>query len=128
MSLRDNIKQESKKKKSKQEIDDTSTNVEIAYNEYGDVDEEKTQKNIRTAVKRSTEKYNEGKYKPERFMWVKMWISYLVSLTMKDRGKIPDNIGDRILISNNMYITKLYMSTIIHIYELGTSTPVTLMS
>lgn len=128
MSLRDNIKQESKKKKSKQEIEDTSTNVELAYNEYGEVDEEKTQKNIRTAVKRSTEKYNEGKYKPERFMWVKMWISYLVSLTMKDRGKIPDNIGDRILISNNMYITKLYMSTIIHIYELGTSTPVTLMS
>ena len=88
MSLRDNIKQESKKKKSKLEIEDTSTNVELAYNEYGEVDEEKTQKNIRTAVKESTEKYNEGKYKPERFMWVKMWISYLVSLTMKDRGQI----------------------------------------
>lgn len=124
MSLRDNIKAESRKKAEEVQSEEQ---IEVAYNEFGEVDEEKTQKNIRSAVKRSTEKYNEGKYKPERFMWLKMWISYLVSLTMKDRGKIPDNIGDRVLITNNMYITKLYMSTIIHVYELGTNTPITLI-
>ena len=67
------------------------------------------------------------KPKPERFKWVKMWVNYLVSLTMKDRGKIPDNIGDRILITNNVYITKLYMTTIVHIYEFGQNTPITLL-
>ena len=125
MALRDNVKSETKKKK--QDVKKVSDNIDVAYNEFGEVDEEKTKKNIRTAVKRSTEIYNQGKPKKEHFIWIKMWISFLVSLTMKDRGKIPDNIGDRILIASNMYITKLYMSTIIQIHELGTQTPITLM-
>lgn len=82
---------------------------------------------LRTSVKSAAKAANADKPKKERFLWVKVWINYAVSLTMKDRGKIPDNIGDRILITNNMYITKLYMTTIIHIYELGQNTPVTLM-
>lgn len=67
------------------------------------------------------------KQKKQRFIWVHMWINYLLSFFMKDRGKIPENIGDRIVITNNTYITKLYMSTIIHVYELGPYTPITLM-
>ena len=82
---------------------------------------------LRTSVKSAAESAALEKPKKEHFLWVKMWVNYVVSLTMKDRGKIPDNIGDRILITNNMYITKLYMTTIIHVYELGQNTPVTLM-
>lgn len=82
---------------------------------------------LRSQVKTSTEHINRGKAKKERFLWVKVWISYLLSLFMKDRGKIPDNIGDKIMITNNLYITKLYLSTIIQITELGTYTPVTMI-
>lgn len=84
-------------------------------------------KSLRDSVRSSAEYSKKDKPKKEHFLWVKMWINYLVSMTMKDRGKIPDNIGDRILITNNMYITKLYLTTIVHIYELGQNTPVTLM-
>ncbi len=122
MALRNKVKDDVKARKT--HVDEQP---EVAYDEYGELDVEKTKKNIRTSVRKSTEVYNEGKPKPEHFLWVKMWVSYLISLTMKDRGKIPDNIGDRILITNNMYITKLYMSTIIHIWELGPNTPITLI-
>lgn len=91
-------------------------------------DSGESKQSVRDSVKSAAKSANEGKAKREKFLWVKMWINYLVSMTIKDRGKIPDNIGDRILISNNMYITKLYMTTIIHVYELGQYTPVTLMS
>lgn len=86
-----------------------------------------TQPSLRDSVKSSAEYATRGKPKKERFLWVKVWINFAVSMTMKDRGKIPDNIGDRILITNNMYITKLYLTTIVQIYELGQNTPVTLM-
>lgn len=79
----------------------------------------------RDRLRKTNEKINKGK--KERFLWVKMWVSYIISMTMKDRGKIPDNIGDKVLITNNLYITKLYMSTIIHIHELGANTPETMI-
>lgn len=125
MSLRDRIKQESAEKAEMQS--QVEQEASLARNEYGEIDEEKTQKNLRSQVRRATEIANAGKPKRERFRWIKMWVNYFVSLTMKDRGKIPDNIGDRVLITNNMYITKLYMTTIVHIYELGPNTPITLM-
>lgn len=70
---------------------------------------------------------NRKRQKREHFERLRMWISVLASMTMKDRGKIPDDIGDNILISNNMYTTKLYMTSIIRIVELSLDTPVTLM-
>ena len=115
MALRDNIKNdvvlEEQVNSEQQVIDDV-------------IDTKPT--SLRSQVKTSTEHINRGKAKKERFLWVKVWISYLLSLFMKDRGKIPDNIGDKIMITNNLYITKLYLSTIIQITELGTYTPVTL--
>lgn len=120
MSLRDEIKNKS----SEQEV--LENNDVIVTDEDG-VDVEKTQRNIRHSIRNAADKAEVGKPKSEKFKWVKMWINYLVSLSMKDRGKIPDNIGDRVLISNNMYITKLYMTTIVQIYELGQFTPITLM-
>ena len=120
MSLRDEIKNKS----SEQEILENSN---IIVTDEDGVDVEKTQRNIRHSIRNAADKAEVGKPKSEKFKWVKMWINYLVSLSMKDRGKIPDNIGDRVLISNNMYITKLYMTTIVQIYELGQFTPITLM-
>lgn len=124
--MRDKIKKSAQENKP-EHLDESLEDL-VATDEYGDIDEDKTQKNIRSSVKRKAESYNKDKPKQERFLWIKVWVSYLISLTMKDRGKIPDNIGDRILITNNMYITKLYMSTIIHIHELGPYTPVTLLT
>ncbi|MBR3598467.1 MAG: hypothetical protein IKL53_01170 [Lachnospiraceae bacterium] len=108
MSVRDSLKSQ----KNSQEVEDS------------EVTERKT---VRESVQHTAKVASMDKPKPERLKWLKMWINYLVSLTMKDRGKIPDNIGDRILITNNTYITKLYMTTIIHVYELGVGTPVTFM-
>lgn len=123
MALRDNVKSQAKvKEQQKAEL-----NSDLVVMDEDGVDVEKTQKNLRNSVRRSAELQRAGKPKAEHFKWVKMWINYLVSLTMKDRGKIPDNIGDRILITNNVYITKLYMTTIVHIYELGQNTPITFL-
>ena len=111
------------KKKQKQEEVSQSTE-ELISEEIEQV------KNKPATLQDSLEEMSEragATVKRERFEWVRMWISYLVSMTMKDRGKIPDNIGDKILITNNLYITKLYMSTIIHIHELGVNTPETLL-
>lgn len=58
----------------------------------------------------------------ESFMWVEMWIDFLASLFVKDRGTIPVNIDDKLYIGNNVYITKNYMSTIIRVEEFGTKT------
>lgn len=67
------------------------------------------------------------KIKKVRFVTLRAWITYLASIFMKDIGKIPDNIGNRMLITNNMYITKKYMSSIIQIEELGEDSVVTLI-
>jgi len=66
--------------------------------------------------------------KKEHFLRLKMWVNYLVSTLEKDRGKIPDNIGNRILISNNLITTKFGMSTYIHIQSLSLDTPQCLIS
>lgn len=121
MALRDNLRKKTKNKDNKNNNDELTV-----IDEYG-LDEEKTQRNLRRSVRQAASATSMDKPKPERFKWIKMWVNYLVSLTMKDRGKIPDNIGDRILITNNVYITKLYMTTIVHIYEFGQNTPITLL-
>lgn len=123
MSLRDSIKDAKEKEEKKQQ----AHNPKVIVDEDGQVDEEKTQRSMRDSVRAAKARSAGGKVKTEHFKWVKMWINYLVSMTMKDRGKIPDNIGDRILISNNVYITKLYMTTIVQICELGQYTPITMI-
>lgn len=63
-----------------------------------------------------------------RFLTIKMWISFLISLTTRDRGTIPENIGNNILIMNNMYITKNFLSSLIQLVELSLDTPITLLN
>lgn len=65
--------------------------------------------------------------KKEHFLTVKMWLSYFVSLTTRDRGTIPENIGNNILITNNTAITKSFLSSYIQLMELSLDTPVTLL-
>lgn len=64
-------------------------------------------------------------HKRERFEVVKMWCYYIGSMIAKDRGTIPDNIGNKILITSNMYITKLYLSSIMQVTVAGLNVPVT---
>ena len=65
--------------------------------------------------------------KKQHFLTAKMWLSYLVSLTTRDRGTIPANIGNNILITNNTYITKSFLSSVIQIVELSLDTPITFL-
>ena len=62
--------------------------------------------------------------KKERFIRSRMWTSLLISRIFQDRGTIPDNIGNNVLITNNMYITKNNLTAIIHIREMSETTPI----
>lgn len=122
MSIRDDMLEKKRKQVILEEQEPTSDNS----SEQQTKPVENT--NLRGRVKSASTYANRGKAKKERFLWFRVWVTYLLSMLMKDRGKIPDNIGDKIIITNNMYITKAYMSIIIHIQELGPYTPITLMS
>ena len=68
------------------------------------------------------------KRKRQHFLRMRMWIYYLLSAFQKDRGTIPKNIGNRILVTNNLYVTKLYLSSVIRIDTLSNKTPFALCS
>lgn len=140
MAVRDNVKK--KKIVEEASVIDDSSSSEFEFEEptprkkksaRSNVKQSKQAKPVkqikgaRAGVKEAARAEAEKAPKKEHFRWAKMWINYLLSMTMKDRGKIPDNIGDRILITNNVYITKLYMTTIVHIIELGPECPETLL-
>ena len=75
--------------------------------------------NVREVVKTSR------KFTPGAFTWVHMWITYLASMLMKDQRRIPENIGNKILITNTMYVTARYMSVIMHLTDMGDNAPIT---
>lgn len=62
------------------------------------------------------------------FLRTKMWLSYIVSAVEKDRGRVPDNIGNRILVTNNLIVTKKGLTSYIFVEELSIETPVCLIS
>lgn len=62
--------------------------------------------------------------KRERFITTRMWISTLISYFFTDRGTIPDNIGNNILVTNNLYVTKNHLTAIILVTEMSEATPV----
>lgn len=59
----------------------------------------------------------------ERFELVKMWMYTIASTIQKDRGVIPNDIGNKILITPNMYVTKLFLSSVLQVTEMGLLTP-----
>lgn len=69
-------------------------------------------------------KKHKEKVKKERFIKSRMWISTLMSKVFPDRGTIPDNIGNNVLISNNMYVTKNNLTAVIFVTEMSEYTPI----
>lgn len=61
--------------------------------------------------------------KRERFITLRMWISTIISYFFTDRGTIPDNIGNNILVTNNLYVTKNHLTAILQIVEMSEVTP-----
>lgn len=64
------------------------------------------------------------KRKRERFVVARMWISTLISHFFSDRGTIPDNIGNNVLITNNLYVTKNHLTAILQVIEMSEYTPI----
>lgn len=79
-------------------------------------------------VDRSTIQKASSKKKDPPFLTIRTWVNFILSSIQKDRGRIPDNIGNKMMICNNMYITRYYMNSIIVVESLSTDTPVTLCS
>ena len=64
------------------------------------------------------------KSKKERFIRTRMWFATIISSFFRDRGSIPPNIGNNILIGNNQFVTKDALSAIIQIVEMSADTPI----
>lgn len=71
---------------------------------------------------------NKKQNKKERFLKTRMWFSTLISALYNDRGVIPPNIGNNILVGNNMYVTKNSLSACIVIREYSDETTVAFIS
>lgn len=89
---------------------------------------DKVKKEYNNTTHAMLQKKKRNKRNREHFLKLRMWVGYLVSYFEKDRGKIPDNIGNRILITNNLVITKTGMSSYVHIESLSLETPQCLLS
>lgn len=81
-------------------------------------------KNIGEELKQKSQKTR----KKERFLRTRMWFSILVSHLFSDREAIPPNIGNNVLISNNLYMTKNSLNAMVLISELSTETPLCFVS
>lgn len=63
------------------------------------------------------------KRKKERFIRTRMWLSTLMSAFFTDRGTIPENIGNNMLVLNNVVITKKSITAMILVIEMSETTP-----
>ena len=66
---------------------------------------------------------DKARRKKERFIVMRMWVSTFISKFFSDRGTIPVNIGNNILITNNTVITKNHLTALIQIREMSEYTP-----
>lgn len=76
--------------------------------------------NVAKAIKRIEKERNQK----EKFIVLRMWFSTLISSLYPDRTTIPENIGNRVSILNNLVVTKNSMSTYFVIEEITDKTPV----
>lgn len=60
----------------------------------------------------------------EKFITLRMWLSTLISKFFMDRGTIPPTIGNKLLVTNNVYTTKNHITAIIHVIEMSEATPI----
>ncbi len=84
--------------------------------------EESDEYSTQPVAKRLREKERKQR-KKERFIVTRMWLSTFVSKFFSDRGTIPDNIGNNILVTNNLIITKNNLTAIIQVQEMSEVTP-----
>lgn len=113
-------KKDKKNKELETEVKDTSVD-----SDKKEVIDKKGNNGKKETISDRLEKKRPNRPKKERFEVIKMWVYYLGSMIAKDRGTIPNNIGNKILITSNMYITKLYLSSIIQITTAGLGVPIT---
>lgn len=69
-------------------------------------------------------KQSKKRRKKEGFIRTRMWFYTFMSLLFNDRGDIPPNIGNNIMITNNLYITKNSLSALILIPEFSPDMPI----
>lgn len=87
---------------------------------YAPVSTELMSKRIRTQAKTTAKK--------ERFLTWKMWGDTLISFLRTDRGTVPQDIGDRLYVGNNMYVTKNSLTSVVVVDEFSTLTPIAFSS
>ena len=68
-------------------------------------------------------KRHKEKAEKEKFLRWRMWFSTLLSKFFMDRGTIPDNIGNNVLVTNNIYTTKNHLTALILVTEMSEVTP-----
>ena len=120
VAVRDKVRQDTSRNE-KYVIRTPKSATEQTTVETEELQQTETTLSTRESVKQSVQTV---KGKKQRFLTIRMWTNYLLSTLQKDRGKIPDNIGNRMLITNNMYVTRYYMSSVIHVTSLSLDTPV----
>lgn len=93
----------------------------------GKQDSENGQQTVQQMLQKQKQE-KRAKGEKRHFLRMRMWLGYLVSLIAKDKGRVPDNIGNRILVTNNLIITKGGMTSIIQLQKLSLETPQCLLS
>lgn len=80
-------------------------------------------KENQTSVASKLKAHNKERKEKEKFILPRMWISTLISHFFTDRGTIPANIGNNILVTNNLIITKNSLTAVILVEEMSEITP-----
>lgn len=62
-----------------------------------------------------------------KHLFFRAWVSYFLSMFIKDRGTIPTNIGTSLQVLSNMYITRKYLSAVFEVIEFGGNSPMLLI-
>ena len=83
----------------------------------------KDNNNVNDSVASKLHEKGKERRKKERFLTARMWLSTFISKFFMDRGTIPDNIGNNVLITNNLYITKNHLTAMFIVIEMDETTP-----
>lgn len=83
----------------------------------------KNNNNVNDSVASKLHEKGKERRKKERFLTARMWLSTFISKFFMDRGTIPDNIGNNVLITNNLYITKNHLTAMFIVIEMEETTP-----
>ena len=73
-------------------------------------------------VAKQLKKQAKTQTKRDRFIRTRMWFSTLIASVFNDRGTIPPNIGNKIMVTNNLYVTKNSLSVVFAIREFSDDT------